>query len=79
MSSNAQLAGSLRRSETCGPSPQHQTMTIRRLSSARAAILAPLALVAGALSAQRAPSAAAAVTLPRKTARTHTFTATKGT
>lgn len=54
-------------------------MTIRRLSSARAAILAPLALVAGALSAQRAPSAAAAVTLPRKTARTHTFTATKGT
>ena len=58
------------------------TMTMRRLAAAIAVTFAPLALVAVSLSAQGAPGGTATpadVTLPLKTARTHTFTATEGT
>ena len=57
-------------------------MTTRRSASVLAALLAPLALLSAPLGAQAGPAggaAAAAVTLPLKSARTHTFTATEGT
>ena len=57
-------------------------MTTRRSASTLAALLAPLVLFSAPLGAQAGPAggaAAAAATLPLKSARTHTFTATEGT
>ena len=61
--------------------PRHAVPQLTGLPSRlirSALLLALLAQQAGALQAQATP-AAAQVTLPLKTARTHTFTTTKGT